>query len=78
MADRQAQAQAVRLGRIEGVEQLVDVPRLESGARIAHRDHHVRGGFAPRTDPQLARARPDATHGLICPDQRHVPGEVRL
>ena len=93
-ADRQPHAQAVRLGRIEGVEQPVETLRLEPRARIAHRNQHRRRGHGLRAHPQRARPRAAATHGFdgvhhqieqhllqldaVAQNPRHLLGEVRL
>src|ERR1700722_15892247 len=40
-ADRQPQPQAVRLGRMEGLEEVLESTRRQSGTRIAHSDEQV-------------------------------------
>src|SRR5215831_14096504 len=47
-ADRQPQAQALRLGRIEGLEQPVEVLRIDPRARIAYRNQDLCRGHELR------------------------------
>src|SRR5712691_4941655 len=49
-ADRQPQPHPLRLGRIEGVEQVRETLRGEPDARIAHRHPYCLGRVGPRAD----------------------------
>ena len=91
--DRQPHPQALRLGRVEGVEERLETLGDEPDPRIAHCHEHALGRVDPRAD--LSRARPeDATQGVdgvddqieqhvwhldaIAQHPRRIRGQIRL
>ena len=74
-ADRQADADAVRLGRVERLEHLLDALRIEPAAGIAHLNQDDVRAVVPRHDRQEARAVADGAHGL---DRIHDQVEEHL
>jgi hypothetical protein len=52
-ADREAHSQATRLGRMEGREDFIQVPGLEPGPGVPHRDQHARLLLDLRPNDQL-------------------------
>ena len=63
-ADRQPHAHALRLGCIEGGEEMVETLRIQPRARISHCDQHALRFIFPRADQQLSRPLADSTHGF--------------
>src|SRR5215813_14440992 len=61
-ADRESHAHAIRLCRVEGVEQAVDALEAQSRAGITHRDEHPARWIILRPDHQFARSLADAAH----------------
>src|SRR5262245_18026568 len=62
--DRQAHTQAVRLGRIEGLEEMVQALRINPRTRVLHCDHDVLRLISTRSNQQRSWALADTTHGL--------------
>jgi hypothetical protein len=63
-ANGQAHPQALRLGRVEGLEQAVRTLWVQPRTGIAHGDEHAARGTRLSADPQLPRPLVDASHGF--------------
>src|SRR5215471_16694292 len=61
-ADRQAHTQPVRLGRIEGIEDMVEALRVQPRTRILHRDYDALCPIGAGSNQQLAWTLVSSTH----------------
>src|ERR1700752_5531546 len=77
-ADRQSDAQAVRLRREEGVEQPVDIFWLDTDAGILDRNKHLIGPVLARSNQKFATAVGHGSHGLDAVHQKIHYGLLQL
>src|SRR5881628_423024 len=63
-ADRESHAEALRLGRIEGVEQMVDALRVQSRPRVARGDEHALRSIQTRANHELSWGVTGAAHSF--------------
>ena len=63
-ADGKSHADSIGLGRVEGLEQAIQVRRIYSGAGVFHFDEHVVRISLTRDNRELARSVADSVHCL--------------
>lgn len=69
-ADRKSHAHAARFGRVEWIEEAVEILRLQSGARISHFNVDAVRWILRSADHQLARPLGDVAHRFGCVDNQ--------
>ena len=93
-ADRETHAHPLRLGRIESVEEMLQIFCTQPRTRILYRDKYPLRFIRAGSNQQLAYIRAGSTHRLdrvhhqiendllqldpVCQNDRHIIGELRL
>ena len=62
-ADCESHADSIGLGRVEGLEQAIEIRRIDSRAGVFHFDEHVVRSLT-RDNRELARSVADSVHCL--------------